>query len=320
MILFLLILFSNCKDKNLLGKDSNSENFWTKNFRTLSPAIQEEKFTKYFQSPKNHLEGSGVFYYKDKFYIVFDNLEAIGVLNSNLKEKGNLIGELNKSDFEAITFDEVKKRFYIVVESVSTPKGYMPEILEFTEELKFIRKKIVNFPLEKKNKGIEGLTVYYRKGEMYLLALCEGNLCYSNKDKHRGKGRIQVLKETDTSWNRITEIKIPIKADFLDYSDMDIDKNQIIILSQESSSLWVGELSETKWEFISDGESFRFPFGNKEGEVEKGAEIIYCNLEGISYLSPHRIVVVSDKMKEDQDKWCKYKEEMIHIFDLPIPY
>ena len=323
---FLLSFFYSCRKEKegLFGNETSPKTFWTANKSVLPHAIREEKFYQLFPGYKKnfHFEGSGVFSKGNLFYVVFDNTKAIGVIDSSLTLnselnflKGNLF---EKSNYEGITFKDLEpSSFYVMIESLEVNNSYYPAIVKLDTNLNSLEQKFVKFELEKKNKGLEGISFITRNGENYILGLCEGNFCNSDKEKTRGNGRIQVLKETETEWVKVAEIKLPASINFLDYADMDIENGRVAIVSQVSSAVWVGEFHSEKWELLDKGSIFYFPFGDREGNPGLGGEIIYCNIEGVSWIGPHEIVVVSDKRNEDQEKWCKHKEEMIHIFEIP---
>lgn len=315
ILLFLLIL-SSCKKENLFGSDFKKEIFWTKNKSQLDKPLYEIKFSDLLKTKDKKYEASGIFFYNSKFYIVFDNLESVLELNEHFDKFVFRNKNESKSNFEAIHFDEKKEKFFIAIESTKFGENYSPEILEFDKNWNLLSRKRIKLLLEKKNKGIEGLSSIWIEDKFYLLALCEGNFCYSNKEKHKGNGKILVLKESIESWEKFKEISIPEKANFLDYSDMDRMGNTFIISSQESSAIWIGELDLVNLNF-STGEVFKLPFGDKNGNTDQGAEMIYCNIEGVSFISQNKIVLVSDKASGEQDKWCNYKDQMLHIFDLP---
>ncbi len=323
LIIFLIVSCRREKE-GLYGNETSPKTFWSPSKAVLPHAIREEKFYKLFKGYQKsfRFEGSGVFAKGNFFYVVFDNSKAIGVIESALIQagdsnflKGNL---LDKSNYEGITFRELEPAsFYVMIESLERNNAYYPAIVKLDPDLNFQEQKFVKFELEKKNKGLEGISFITRNGENFVLGLCEGNYCNSDKEKTRGNGRIQVLKETADEWIVVTEIKFPPSINFLDYSDMDIENGRVVIVSQVSSALWIGELHPEKWELMEKGSVYYFPFGDREGNEGLGGEIIYCNIEGVSWFGLHEIVVVSDKRNEDQEKWCKHKEEMIHIFEIP---
>lgn len=323
---FFALLFFSCQrqKEGLYGHETTPKTFWTPSKAVIANAIREEKFNRLFKGYQKgfRFEGSGVFAKENLFYVVFDNSAAIGVIESSLtglSDSNFLKGKLlDKSNYEGITFRELEpSSFYVMIESLERNNAYYPAIVRLDADLNFKEQKFVKFELEKKNKGLEGITFITRNGENFILGLCEGNFCNSDKEKTRGNGRIQVLKETADEWVVIAEIKLPRSVNFLDYSDMDIENGRVVIVSQMSSALWVGELHPEKWEMLDKGILYYFPFGDREGNAGLGGEIIYCNIEGVSWFGMHEIVVVSDKRNEDQEKWCKHKEEMIHIFEIP---
>ena len=53
------------------------------------------------------------------------------------------------------------------------------------------------------------------------------------------------------------------------------------------------------------GRVYRFP---KNGD----GEIVYCNLEGVSWISAQQLVVVSDASKLAQPASCREKDQSIH--------
>jgi hypothetical protein len=47
----------------------------------------------------------------------------------------------------------------------------------------------------------------------------------------------------------------------------------------------------------------------------KGA-VVYCNAEGVAWLAPNQIAVVSDKKKIDQHRRCEKKDQSLHVFQI----
>ena len=98
---------------------------------------------------------------------------------------------------------------------------------------------------------------------------------------------------------------------------MDIENGRVAIVSQVSSALWIGSFILKMGDFRKR-QYLLFPVWRSAwGNAGLGGEIIYCNIEGVSWFGLHEIVVVSDKKMRNQDKWCNHKEEMIHIFEIP---
>ena len=57
--------------------------------------------------------------------------------------------------------------------------------------------------------------------------------------------------------------------------------------------------------------AFRFP-------TDAHGDAVYCNVEGVSWLSDDDVVVVSDKAKPGKhaDR-CRAKEQSVHVFAIP---
>ena len=77
--------------------------------------------------------------------------------------------------------------------------------------------------------------------------------------------------------------------------------------------MWVGKRESNTWKIQNRGTIYKFP-KSKKGKTT------YCNVEGVSWMSDDRLVVVSDAKKSSQPKACKKKEQSIHIVTLPAAY
>ena len=195
------------------------------------------------------------------------------------------------------------------------------------------------YKFESDNKGIEGAAmVYHSSGKHFLLALCEGNKCQSGKDgKTPGHGNVLVfwLENNGTSFTYNDKINLPSRLPFVDFSGLDsrlipghTDEFQLAVVSQTTSSLWLGNVvarpdttkpSGLDFAVIGDGEGgpdYTFP-------LTSGGDLQYCNVEGVSFLTPFsstktRLAFASDKAKSDQPDSCLAKGQSIHIFDVPM--
>jgi hypothetical protein len=76
--------------------------------------------------------------------------------------------------------------------------------------------------------------------------------------------------------------------------------------------LWVDQFDEADWNWRSEGQLYEFP------RSKKGA-IRYGNIEGVGWLTPSRIVTVSDrrKKKDQHDEKLSEKDQSVHIFEIP---
>jgi len=267
-------------------------------------------------SVDDRLEASGVCLKQGHFYVIFDNSPHIARLDTELtlghpdnvllQQRGESAG------FEDVTYHEADRRFYIILEAlIYDDHSYKPNIEEYDDNFRFISNRWVDFTLESENKGLEGLTYLKRNGEDYILGLCEGNKCKSGKKGRKpGGGRIQVFQKGDEQWDHKGTIKLPKAVEFEDYASLDVENNRLAVVSQSTSTLWIGTFAEEGWEFLDDGIIYQFP-KNDAGET------VYCNIEGVSWITPSQIVVVSDKCKSgDQPKVCRQKDQSIHIFNI----
>jgi hypothetical protein len=55
-------------------------------------------------------------------------------------------------------------------------------------------------------------------------------------------------------------------------------------------ALWIGRLSPKKLELVDEGQTYLFP-------RDESGRVVYCNIEGVAWVTPSRFVVVSDKRK-----------------------
>jgi hypothetical protein len=76
--------------------------------------------------------------------------------------------------------------------------------------------------------------------------------------------------------------------------------------------LWVGEFDEANWSWRDAGQLYEFPRFD-DGSLQ------YGNIEGVAWLTPTRIVAVSDrrKKKAQSDERLSEKDQSVHIFDIP---
>ncbi|MDD1696806.1 MAG: hypothetical protein LUQ36_00425 [Methanoregula sp.] len=265
-------------------------------------------------------EASGVHLKDDYLHIIFDHDPRLLRLKldwSHASEEPVLLDlHGTGAGYEDITYQSLTKRWYCLIEAAETKSGvYMPRVDEFDTSFAFIKSYWLNFPLKAGNKGFEGLSTLHYAGNDYLLGLCEGNKCKSGSaGVQPGEGRIQVFRWAAENWEHVGTIKLPKSVRFKDYSSLDFRNGCLTVLSQASSGMWVGRLREhptgLKNLFEDDGQLFLFPRDDK-------GRIVYCNLEGVTWIGNDRLAVVSDKGKADQPGRCSRKDQSIHIFKLP---
>jgi hypothetical protein len=263
------------------------------------------------------LEASGVLARNGLFYVIFDNLPHIACLGAELSPAAaaNHVIEQNRGHrhgFEDITYDPANRRFYTLIESL--PRGrakFMAAVQEYDLSFGYLGSAWLDFPLDRPNKGLEGLACVRRQGQTYLLGLCEGNRCRGGAaGRIPGGGRIHVFRRGRHHWDRVGKIRLPETVRFVDYSGITVDGDRIAVVSQVSSALWVGRLAPSGWQVTGAGTSYTLP-------RDADGRILYGTAEGVSWTGPDQVVMVSDRAKPQQDRRCRAKDQSIHIFRIP---
>jgi hypothetical protein len=266
----------------------------------------------------DRFEASGVLAFDGWFWVIFDNvpdvarigpgLTAGGPRTTLIRQPGGPVG------YEDIAHDPVEGRFFLLVEAVRQESGaWLAQVHEFDRALRPVTIRPLTFPLDRPNKGLEGLSCVRREGIVYLLALCEGNRCRGGEEGRRpGGGRVHVFVEGTDRWEREHTIRLPSSLHFTDYSSISVSGDRVAVVSQESSALWVGRLSPSSWDLLDTGRTYSFP-RNLHGKT------LYGTVEGVSWLADDEVVVVSDRAKPTQPSRFRAKDQSVHLFALPAP-
>jgi hypothetical protein len=289
--------------------------------QTLMQQLELVREVKIFDvlpgSPDPRLEASGVLALDGLFYVIFDNLPHIARISPDLsradRDNHMIIQEAGyRSGFEDIAHDSSSGRFYVLIESLPRDHGtFMAAVQEYDENFRFTGTAWLDFPLDRPNKGLEGLTCVHRDGQTYLLGLCEGNRCKGgDAGRTPGGGRIHVFRRGQDDWERVDKIRLPETVLFEDYSGIALAGDRIAVVSQASSALWLGHLAADSWQVTDEGTSYALP-------LDADGNVVYGTAEGVSWIAPDRVVMVSDKAKSDQDPRCQAKDQSIHIFRIP---
>ena len=280
--------------------------------------VREAKILDILEGSLNpRLEASGVLAKDGLFYVIFDNLPHIARIGPALvrtasdnhmivQEKGHRRG------FEDIAYDAHSGRFYVLIESLRRGRAkFMAAVQEYDAAFRYIGSSWLDFPLDRPNKGLEGLTCVHREGQTYLLGLCEGNRCKGGAEgRIPGGGRIQVFRRGRRDWDRVAKIRLPETVLFEDYSGITVTGERIAVVSQVSSALWLGRLSPDGWQVTGAGTTYALP-------RDADGSIVYGTAEGVSWIAPDEVVMVSDKAKPEQDHRCRAKDQSIHVFRIP---
>jgi len=262
-------------------------------------------------------EASGVLVKDGHYFVVFDDRTEVARLSADLQstKAHGLFGMAHAvCGYEGITYNADKNRFYLLVEARKHVNGcYQAVIVEYDDEFRYLKERPVDFAFESSNKGFEAIAHVRRDGRDHILALCEGNKCKcGNRGRKPGGGRVQVFEKKRKKWRHSRPIALPATIPFVDYSGMSVDNGRVAIVSQVNSMLWVGEFAESAWSWRDAGKLYEFP-----RTVDGG--IRYGNIEGVSWITPTRIVTVSDrrKKKDQPDRCLSDKDQSVHIFDIP---
>src|SRR5262245_18452625 len=178
--------------------------------------------------PTKRWEASGVLVKDRNYFVVFDDRTEIACFSNDL-EPNNTNGLLDMAHadwgYEGITYNATKQRFYLLVEARKHASGcYKARIVEYDDELRFLKERPVDFPFKSSNKGFEAVVHIRRDGEDYLLALCEGNKCKGRtKGRLPGGGRVPLLHKARKGWRHCRAVPLPRSLPFIDYSGMSVD-------------------------------------------------------------------------------------------------
>jgi len=290
--------------------------------------------------PHDQYEASGVVSQGGFLYVIFDNSYRILKVRPDTGWTSPSLTSVSNdgdSQYEAITFDSHNtQNFYAMVESAPSSGLNLGKIDKYTSTLSGPTGEWTNITFPYANKGFEGAAWLWScpgggAGNDFILGLCEGNNCTNSTQA--GNGKIKILQQnisgSTISWNLIQNgtVSIPATADFVDYSDIALyppypttndcaglggngtGLYTVAIVSQQSSKLWIGTFNAKTWSFQGNGTVYEFPKGSQ-------SQIIYCNIEGVTFLSATRIAVVSDAA---DTAGCMAKDQSIHIFDIPQP-
>jgi hypothetical protein len=123
---------------------------------------------------------------------------------------------------------------------------------------------------------------------------------------------VQLFEKRRKRWAHSGTIALPQTVPFVDYSGMSLDQGRVAIVSQVNAMLWVGQFDEASWEWRDEGMLYEFPRSG-DGAIQ------YGNIEGVGWITPTSVVVVSDrrKKKNQPEKGLSQKDQSIHIFDIP---
>jgi hypothetical protein len=240
------------------------------------------------------LEASGVIAADGRYLVVFDNLRAVAVIGQDLDRAELVPTEPGSAEgYEDIARDPVTGHYFLLIEAENRDGVHQGRVEEYDDRLRRLSTGWLEYPLPRPNKGIEGLEVVRRDGELHLLGLHE-------------TGGLLVFRKGHHNFQHIETVELPATLDFADYSAVALAGDRLALVSQESSALWVGELAAGKWAATGPGRIHEFP-------RDPGGDLLYRTVEGVAWVGPGRVVAVSDRGKRAAER---REEEALHLFDL----
>jgi hypothetical protein len=261
--------------------------------------VFEARFSDLLTPPADgRFEASGVTLKGTSALVVFDNTRDVAEVPTRLGGRRARWIRLpgRGTGFEDIAYSQAAKRHYLLVEAVRVRKRTLAMIEEYDERWRLLQSTPIDWALERRNKGFEALAAWGRQ----LFAMPE-----------RGASRnpsVMVLTHAGHEWRVVARMPLPRRAFFGDYSGLAVRGTRIAVLSQEDGCLWVGTFDPRRWRIVGSGRRYDSP-RTKKGNRQ------YCNLEGVAWLSPDRVVVVSDRAKRgSQEKRCRKHDQSIHVF------
>lgn len=299
---------------------------------------------------ESNFEASDIKLVEDELYVVSDDVWSIGRLEQTLQfnsHKNVLVPDAHprpqgpekimvngkevdaphkENGYEGLFYDHLLNRFFGMVETDPDEKGNLRAIVDEiqmdrkTNTFERVRSCRSDFTFDDSNLGFEGVMHIRHNDNFYLFGLCESNHCAAGaKGEEKGNGKLVMMtyfedkKEGTCGWKTEKILNIPKSADFKDYSAIAYQKNthRVAITSQESSQVWIGAFDLDKME-LTEGEAFVFP-------RDDSCHVVYCNIEGIDWMTEHILVAASDKMKSKgrQNYRCQQKDQSVHVFALP---
>jgi hypothetical protein len=253
-----------------------------------------------------------------RYLVIFDNLRAVARIGADLSRTAanDLVWTppAKSSDgYEDIARDPNTGHLFLLIESerrggagndedgpkrrrrgraaAEGERVFQARVEEYDADLNPIASGWLEYPIARPNKGIEGLEFVRRDNGVHLLGLHES-------------GGLLVFRPGRRNWKHVATVDLPDDLELADYSGISLAGNRMALISQQSGTLWVGELAPDKWSATGPGRTYRFPRG-------------YRTVEGVCWLDPASVVVVSDRGKRDsQPASCRDKEESLHLFTI----
>jgi hypothetical protein len=339
-----------CPQKNHVTRAACSDGDYSK--RTLKLA-NELPLASLFRDSKGQgkFEASSVVTVNDTAYAVCDSSWAISKFDTKLEPFSEInlqIGDPDReaadSGYEAIFHIEGDK-FYVVRESVhhGTRKrdkhhkkrplaGYHAIIEELViqgDDYRVVEQCSTELEFEGTSKGFEGaIPIYDLNHELVVLGLCEANHCSEKLKKDRGHGELVAMRKSidvngECLWKSIRRIHFHAAPTFKTTPTLVCKTSLEESLSSRKKTRNYGSVTFLDAATPACGMSSRWSSTPTKAPCttfpRTTIATIYCNVEGVHWLSKNMIIAVSDKMKGrgKQDNRCFDKDQSVHVFLLP---
>lgn len=303
---FSFVLSPSCKSNNIDTAQTSSQVDPHTNFQIVYENKIDDFFKKDFFRNSDYsdsFEASGVEFFNNKIYIIFDSQAHIFKATLDLKtakilqdielEKILFVEKQNKMDIEGIDIHPISGKIRLIEEFFETSdEDKMFALWETMQNSDSFSSRKFIYDFENKSSGMEGIATRSFEGKDYFFILCEGKPC--KKNMRDDAGTIEILTE---DYEKFASIELVGELQMADYSAIDIRNDSFVLLSQAEGVMLLGRIEDLSALIVES----RFQFSPS-----------YCNLEGVSFIDDSHLVLVSDKAN-DQRKFCKTKERSIHL-------
>lgn len=191
--------------------------------------------------------------------------------------------------YAGLTFDPEQSRFYALVDAAPAAEGtYCPCVDAYDDGLRFIERRLLDFPLKGDHAGFAGFSWLTRGEQTYLLVLCGGFKCKHGKAGHKpGGGRIHVFRPGTSRWEHVRRINLPKSVSFEGFSSLALHGDRLLVISHSSPELWVGHLTPDSLDLADQGTVYELPHDD-QGDPLVGT------VTAATWIDPRRIIAAAN--------------------------
>jgi hypothetical protein len=253
--------------------------------------------------------------------------------------------DVKDSRFEAILHNNATGNFFAIQDSVVEDQNnvtvFHAMFVELSMNSNETEYEVVEscpseFTFLDKSLGISGAVALRDTNDTFtVLALCSVNHCDNvngNKDD-KGNGRIIVMTympaaddaadSSSCQWKTVRVVNIPATANFSDYSDLAMTATgRVAVTSRTESAVWIGQLLGQEQEDGGQWQVLDMAFDEDVGDVHNfprgnDCEKVYCSVDGVEWLNDDVLLMVSDKMRDEDNFFCLDTDQSMHVFAFP---